>query len=205
MNRQARRHPFISLVEGDGSGGSGGAPPAPPVSFTPDQQASIDLIVQGRVAQAQRAAAATKEAEIKAWLDSQKAEADKDKLDEVDRLKAEKAEAEAKAAQAEAQVAAVTARASATTALVAAGVQAAVIDDALRLIDTDADDIAGEVTALATRLPALFTPATDGTPPPPAPHLRPATPPTGTGGGSNPKEQAAAMRAAVFPTRKPAA
>lgn len=135
-----------------------------------------------------------------------KAKADEEaNATELDRARKAQAEAEAKAAQAEAQVAAVTARATATTALVAAGVQAAVIDDALRLIDTDADDIAGEVTALAARLPALFTPATDGTPPPPAPHLRPATPPTGTGGGSNPKEQAAAMRAAVFPTRKPAA
>ncbi len=134
-----------------------------------------------------------------------KAKADEEaNATELDRARKAQAEAEAKAAQAEAQVAAVTARATATTALVAAGVQAAVIDDALRLIDTDADDIAGEIDGLKTRLPALFTPATDGTPPPPAPHLRPAAPPTGTGGGTSPKERAQAAFERITP-RKPAA
>ena len=134
-----------------------------------------------------------------------KAKADEEaNATELDRARKAQAEAEAKAAQAEAQVAAVTARATATTALVAAGVQATVIDDALRLIDTGADDLTTEIDGLKTRLPALFTPATDGTPPPPAPHLRPAAPPTGTGGGQSPKERAQAAFERIAP-RKPAA
>ena len=127
-----------------------------------------------------------------------KAKADEEaNATELDR--ARKAQAEA-----EAQVAAVTARATATTALVAAGVQATVIDDALRLIDTGADDLTTEIDGLKTRLPALFTPADNGAPPPPAPHLRPATPPTGTGGGASPQERAKAAYERIAP-RKPAA
>lgn len=134
-----------------------------------------------------------------------KAKADEEaNATELDRARKAQAEAEAKAAQAEAQVAAVTARATATTALVAAGVQAAVIDDALRLIDTGADDLTTEIDGLKTRLPALFTPADNGAPPPPAPHLRPATPPTGTGGGASPQERAKAAYERIAP-RKPAA
>lgn len=188
MNRQARRHPLIRRIEGDGgAGGTGGAPPAPPtppapVQFTPEQQAAIDQIVQGRVAQASRTAAATKEQELKDYLAEQKRIADLADADEITQAKAAQAAAEATAAKATAEAAATLAKANATTALVTAGVQPAVIDDALRLIDPAADDLPNEIEALKGRLPALFTPAGEGTPPPPAPNIQPPPRPAGTGG-----------------------
>lgn len=193
------RNPFIRLIEGDDMG-AGGAPP--PVTFTPEQQAAIDQIVQGRVAQASRTAAAGREAEIQAYLAEQKRIADLADADEITRLRAENEAATARAAAAEASAQAVAAQANATTALAAAGVLATAIPDALRLIDPSAEDLPAEIEALKTRLPALFT----GTTPPatPPPNVPPARPTAGATGSQSIAEQAAAMRAAVFPHRRTA-
>lgn len=205
MNRQARRHPLIRRIEGDDGAGGGGAPPAPPVQFTPEQQAQVDQIVQGRVAQAQRTAAAAKEQELKDYLAEQKRIADLADADEVTQAKAAQAAAEAAAAKATAEAAATLAQANATTALVAAGAQPDVIADALRLIDVTAEDLPAEIEALKVRLPALFTPTDDGAPKvPPTGITPPRQPPAGTG-GQTAADAAKARRDRLYPTRKPAA
>lgn len=120
---------------------------------------------------------------------------------ELDKARKAQAEAEARAAQLEAAAAQATATTNATTALVAAGVQPGVIADAIRLIDTAADDLSAEVEALKGRLPALFT--TAATPPPPAPGITPPVQPAGQAGGKSAKELAQAALASRLP--RPAA
>lgn len=137
------------------------------------------------------------EAEFRDYLAAEQATQDRAKLDDNARLAAELADAKAAAAAATAEAAKVTARANATTALLAAGCQPAHIDDAIRLIDVDGD-IATEATALATRLPALFTPTADGTPPPAG--VTPPRPPATHGGGTKTAAERAKERfAAKYP------
>lgn len=140
--------------------------------------------------------------EAKRLIEAAKA-AEEANATELDKARRAQAEAEAKAAKAEAEAEAIRARASATTALVAAGVQATVIDDALRLIDTGADDLSAEIEALKGRLPALFDARADGTPPPP-PSVNPPRQPGG-GGNTTPEDRAKARRERMFPNRKSAA
>ncbi len=157
--------------------GSGGVPQA--VVFTAEQQAHLDQIVQGRVAQASRTAATAKEQEIGAYLAAQDAEAKRAGMEEIDRLKAEKVDADAKTVAAEAKTATVQAQADATQALLAAGLNPALLTDGLRLIDTGADDLGAEVKALAERLPSLFLPAGQAAP---AVGIIPPRTPVGGGG-----------------------
>lgn len=166
-------------------------PPAPPaqVTFTPEQQAAIDQIVQGRVAQASRSGATAKEQEIAAYLAAQATEAERADLAEVERLRLENVEAVAKAAEAEARATRVQRTADATTALVAAGLNTAHLSDALRLINTEAEDLDAEVTALQARMGALFTPANE-TPTVPPTGITPPRLPGSTGGGKTAAERA---------------
>ena len=166
-------------------------PPAPhPLAeLSPEQQAAVDQIVQGRVAQATRSGANTREQEIAAYLAAQATEAERADLAEVERLRLENVEATARAAEAEARATRVQRTADATTALVAAGLNTAHLSDALRLINTEADDLDAEVTALQARMGALFTPANE-TPPVPPTGITPPRLPGSTGGGKTAAERA---------------
>ena len=178
-----------------GTGGSGTG--AGKVEFTAEQHAEINRIRLAAEAEAARKATRDAKAEIDAYLAAEKATQERSKLDDNARLAAELADAKAAAAAATAEAAKVTARANATTALLAAGCQPAHIDDAIRLIDVDGD-IATEATALATRLPALFTPTADGTPPPAG--VTPPRPPATHGGGTKTAAERAKERfAAKYP------
>ena len=67
--------------------------------------------------------------------------------------------------------------------------------------EVDADKVASLVEKYRGLVPAN---AETATPPPPAPHLRPAAPPTGTGGGQSLEDRARARFERMNP-RKPAA
>ncbi len=188
---------YLLLAEGEGEGDGGAGAGAPPkVTFTPEQHDEINRIVTARSAEAARKAAKEREGEIEAYLAEQKTTADREKLDEVERLKAEKADAEARAIEATASAARVTLDQRKTALLVGARVDGGFLTDAMRLLDVTTDDddtaAAAKVTALVERLPALFGVGTAGGTPPPTP---PPTPPghkQSTGGGQSAKERAAA-------------
>ncbi len=189
------RYLLLAEGEGEGEGGTAGAPPK--VTFTPEQHDEINRIVTARSAEAARKAAKAREDEIDTYLAEQKTTADREKLDEVERLKAEKADAEARATEATASAARVALDQRKTTLLVGARVDGGFLTDAMRLLDVTSDDddtaAAAKVTALVERLPALFG-ASEGTGTPPAPPKAP-TPPghkPSTGGGQSAKERAAA-------------
>ena len=193
-----RRSPLTRLnlhVEGDGgdAGGSGGSGNAK-VEFTAEQHAEMNRIVQAREAEAARKAARDKQAEIDAYLAAEKATEDRSKLDDNARLAAELADAKAAAAAAQKEAAAARTRVDATSALLTAGCQPDHIDDALKLIDVEGD-LAAEATALATRLPALFTPTTGDTKPPNG--VTPPKPPARPGGDTKTAAERAKERFAA--------
>lgn len=163
-------------------------PPAPPaptpppaaVSFTPEQQAEIDRIMGRTRDEGRRAGATEKQTELDAYLADQKAIADLEQLEGIEKAQAEAAAAAARADAAEATAAKVLADAAKKDALIEAGANPKTISDALLLLgDGDLDTT---VPALAERLPALFTTDGQGTPPPPA-GITPPRPPAGNSGG----------------------
>lgn len=168
--------------DGTGAGSSGPAPapastPAPPespqtppptkIEFSKEQQAHIDALIADAKARAE--AKGKTAGKTEAEQAAQRAQ-----MDEVDRLKAEKADAEKRTADARAAANTRIVRAEAKLAAVAAGVRPERVDAALRLIDLsaisvgedgepDAGAIALAFTSLKVELPELFGGAS-GTP-----------------------------------------
>lgn len=197
------------VTNDDGGGGTGdGTPPPAAVQFSEEQQAAIDRIVQGRVAQAQRTARQSAEQEIKDYLEAQAEEARRNELNEIDRLKAEKAEADARAAQALADAAKERFDAKVERKLTAAKVDEKALTRATRLItlgpDATDEELDAEIEALKTDVPGLFSTG-EATPPPPGSHLKPPATSTTTTGGQTAKERAQARLERRIPHRKPAA
>ena len=138
------------------------ADPAPDpgkTTFTPDQQAHIDELVAERVKRAEKNArqAALKEAET----ERQRAE-----MDELERVKAEKEEADRRVVEAQAERDRVLVDAEAKVAILAAGVPAERLAKALRLLDLDSVEVEDgridtvsvrrAVEALKAEIPELF-------------------------------------------------
>jgi hypothetical protein len=103
-------------------------------TFTSEQQAQIDELVAERVKRAEKSArqAALKEAET----ERQRAE-----MDELERVKAEKEDADQRAAEAKADRDRVLVDAEAKVAILAAGVPAERLAKALRLLDLDGVEV----------------------------------------------------------------
>jgi hypothetical protein len=128
-------------------------------TFTPEQQAHIDELVAERVKRAEKNArqAALKEAET----ERQRAE-----MDELERVKAEKEEADRRVVEAQAERDRVLVDAEAKVAILAAGVPAERLAKALRLLDLDGVEVEGgridtasvrrAVEALKSEIPELF-------------------------------------------------
>jgi hypothetical protein len=113
--------------------------------FTPEQQAQIDELVAERVKRAEKNARQTalKEAE---------AERRKGEMDELERVRAEKEEADQRAIDALAERDRVLVNAEARVAVLAAGVPAERLPKALRLLDLDGVEVAdGRIDAAAVR------------------------------------------------------
>lgn len=113
--------------------------------FTPEQQSQIDELVAERVKRAEKNArqAALKEAED---------ERRKTEMDEIERVRAEKEEADQRAADALAERDRVLVNAEARVAVLAAGVPAERLPKALRLLDLDGVEIEdGRIDAAAVR------------------------------------------------------
>jgi hypothetical protein len=129
------------------------------VTFTPEQQAHIDALVADRVERAKKNAKEQALAEAKQ-------QRDREQMDENERLKAEKADAEKLAADAAAERDRVIVDAEAKVAALAAGVPADRLTKALRLLDleavavtdgkVDGAAIANAVKALKAEIPELF-------------------------------------------------
>ena len=114
-------------------------------TFTPEQQAQIDELVAERVKRAEKNARQTalKEAEE----ERRKAE-----MDELERVRAEKEEADQRAAAALAERDRVLVNAEARVAVLAAGVPAERLPKALRLLDLDGVEVEnGRIDAAAVR------------------------------------------------------
>lgn len=114
-------------------------------TFTPEQQAQIDELVAERVKRAEKNArqAALKEAED---------ERRKEEMDELERVRAEKDEADQRAADALAERDRVLVNAEARVAVLAAGVPAERLPKVLRLLDLDAVSVEdGRIDAGAVR------------------------------------------------------
>lgn len=143
-------------------------PPAPPpkIEFTPEQQAHIDALVTERVKRAEKAA------EKKATQQADEA-ARRAQMDESERLKAEKQDAEKRASDAEAAANARVVKAEAKLAAVAAGIKPERVEAALRMLDIstisvsddgepDAAAIALALQNLKKEIPELFGDSTGG-------------------------------------------
>ncbi|MFV0496067.1 hypothetical protein [Mycobacterium sp.] len=154
------------------------------VEFTAEQHEEINRIVARNNAETERKARRTEREEINAYLTDEKNRIDRAELDEIDRLKEENTELSLRVKEAEVAAKTTAARSKATSALLGANLQPGNLDDALRLIDLDAENLEDEAKALAERLPALFA---DNTPPPSAPS--PHTSPAGRGGSNEKSAQ----------------
>jgi len=162
---------------GDADGGAGGGetitpqtepqpepvvdagPDASKAMFTPEQQTQIDELVAERVKRAEKNArqAALKEAET----ERQRAE-----MDELERVKAEKEEADRRVVEAQAERDRVLVDAEAKVAILAAGVPGERLAKALRLLDLDGVEVEDgridttsvrrAVEALKAEIPELF-------------------------------------------------
>lgn len=201
-------HPVTGRVFPEVRGGDGPDDPPEPKSFT---QEDVDRMVGQARVEARRAAErelvdqlGITPAEAKAKLD-ELAKLDEARKDEATKAReaAERAEAARVAAEAERDQA--RAEALATAALTAAGVQAANLTHALRLVDIvagdDAEAAKAKAEALKASVPAFFTPA-PAVPPrpgatPPAPATPPGTPPAP--GAIDPAREAARQRLGLQP------
>lgn len=140
-------------------GDSGQTSDAGKVKFTPEQQAAIDELVAERVRRAERAAA-------KREQDEAAEAARRAQMDETERLKAEKEDAEKRAAEALAKAERTLVNAEARVVAAAAGAKPERLDRIIRLLDLDgvavedgtpdAKAIAAAVDALKADVPELF-------------------------------------------------
>ncbi len=135
------------------------------VTFTPEQQAHIDALIADRVERAKKTAKEQALAEAKQARD-------REQMDELERVKAEKADAEKLAGDAMAERDRVLVEAEAKVAALAAGVPAERLEKALRLLDlgdvtvdegkVDPKTVGGAVEKLKAEIPELFaSPAAD--------------------------------------------
>lgn len=147
---------------GDGKGTDKGGD-AGKVTFTPEQQAHIDSLIADRVERAKNTAKEQALAEAKQ-------QRDREQMDELDRVKAEKADAEKVAGDAVAERDRVIVQAEAKVQALATGVSAERLEKALRLLDlddvkvddgkVDAGAIKKAVEKLKGEIPELFGGAT---------------------------------------------
>lgn len=151
------------------------------VEFTAEQHAEMNRIIQARTAEEARKVVRDERARTDAYLADEKAKQDLAQLDGIEKANAETAAAVKRATDAEDRAAKIEARSNATAALITAKVDPKALADALRLIDTSADDLDAEVKALSERLPALFTTADPGAPAPKFGIDPPRNPPAGGG------------------------
>lgn len=142
-------------ADGEGKGGDAGK-----VAFTPEQQAHIDALVADRVERAKKTAK-------QQALDEAKQERDREQMDELERVKAEKADAEKIATDAAAERDRVRIESKAEVAALAAGVPKERLEKALLLLDlgdvtvddggkVDGKAIEKAVEKLKGEIPELF-------------------------------------------------
>lgn len=148
----------------DGAGGmaSGDGGDEGKVTFTPEQQAHIDVLIADRVERAK------KTAKEQALTEAKQAR-DREQMDELERVKAEKADAEKLAGDAVAERDRVLVEAEAKVAALAAGVPAERLEKALRLLDlgdvtvddgkVDPKTVGSAVEKLKAEIPELFASA----------------------------------------------
>lgn len=98
------------------------------VSFTAEQQAQIDALIADRVKRAEKQARQTA-------LDEAKQQREREQMDELERVKAEKADAEAKAVEASAAAQRALVAADAKVAAIAAGAAPEKVAHIMRLAD----------------------------------------------------------------------
>ncbi len=150
--------PAAEKASGD-TDGKPAPPPSAKVEFSPEQQAHIDALVAERVKRAEKAT------EKKAAQQAEEA-ARRSQMDEAERLKAEKADAEKRAEEAEKRAERTLVAAEAKLAVLAAGAKADRIERILGLLDLDevavadgkpdAEAVKSAVHALKGELPELF-------------------------------------------------
>jgi hypothetical protein len=146
---------------GSASGTTSTSTPAATTSLT---QADIDKAVNAATTKAK----ADTKAELDAYLAEQKRVADLAQMEEIDRVKAEKEQADATAAAAQAQLAQRDHDDRVKRALILADVPVEMVDRVRLLVtagvDADDDTVTADVDKLKAEMPQLFGPAVPATP-----------------------------------------